>query len=244
MSTFIVYSSSTGAILRSGKCQDGIEAAQAQAGEMAVVDETGATVQTHYVLLGPPVVVVAKDAMSASIDVTYIPADGLTVATISGVPVGATLYVDGIYRATISDGSVEFSSESFGVHTLRLDHYRHLEVEFIIGVGVYVLPAVVEAERAIGAAAPLAAVVEVEAALAAHQERTIRVGAAAEVEIAVAAAWSRTARMDPAVESEFAVGAAAPLPPASETEAALDATLSQLAQLDPADELEEALDAA
>lgn len=149
MAGFLIYLTNTGMIHRTGTCPDGMEAAQAQAGETVLLNPAeGVASDTHYVLLGPPPAITAKAAMPTTINKTFVNATGSDVATVSNVPPGASAYVDWLLvNGNIADGSVEFTADTLGFYVLRLEHLRYLPIEYRIGAGVIEAPQIVETVR-------------------------------------------------------------------------------------------------
>src|SRR6476660_3758079 len=120
MASFLVYRTTTGVIDRTGSVPDGCEVFQAQTGEtMLLLTDPTVTVDTHYVHL-PDIVVTSKPAMGAVIDKLHIAANGVAQAVISSVPVGADLFINGVYNQNIADGTVEFSTSVASAYVLEL----------------------------------------------------------------------------------------------------------------------------
>lgn len=134
MAAFVVYDPGTGEITRYGYCQNGLEGAQAGAGEAAMLNQfvPDATPDLYYVAGGA---VVLKPAMGATINKTLIAADNVDVATISAVPTGATLYLNGVRQGVINDGTVQFGSGVLGFYTLRLEATLRRAQEFTVAAG-------------------------------------------------------------------------------------------------------------
>jgi hypothetical protein len=245
MSGFIVYLLSTGGIDRTGSVPDGDELVQGGAGEGVLLnDDPSVSGSTHWVNLGPPATLVAKTAMGTSIDRTYIAAGLSQVATISGVPQGAEFFVNSVDKGRVDDGVVTFSAAAIGRYALSLTHYRYLEQDYTVDVGIAQLTAATETEYAVNLRSPLTVASETEVALSAGQERTSQLAVASETETAVAAGMVILVNVDLASETESAVDASAPLPAAQETETAFNAVLSTIIQLPEASETETALDVA
>jgi hypothetical protein len=72
-----------------------------------------------------------KEALSFSLDTDTVPADGESVATVSGLPVGirATL---GIWSAQVDDGELELTFDLPGTYTFSLSHPQYLPGEVTI----------------------------------------------------------------------------------------------------------------
>jgi len=245
MAGFLVYSLSTGGLIRTGTVPDGEELAQASTGEGAMLNnDPTVSGATNWVSLGPPPVLMTKSAMATSINRTYISPALSQTATISGVPQGAEFFVNGVDKGRVDDGSVNFSAASIGTYALLLTHYRYLDQTYSVDVGLARFAAAIETEYAINVAVPLPAAIETETALVAGQLRTTQMTAASEIETALVANMTITVNLAAAEETEQAVSALAPLPPAVETETAIAAVISRDSQLPPATETETALDAA
>jgi hypothetical protein len=137
MGSYLIYSPTTGVIDRTGGTPDGDEMLQALAGE-AVMLTPGQALRGdgYYVDLGPPPVLVTKPPMGASINKTTIAANGIEQAIITSIPVGATLYIDGVVWGSIDDGQVEFSHTDLEVVVLELQHPRYLPQQFRVAVGI------------------------------------------------------------------------------------------------------------
>lgn len=132
MKLFTVYDGTTGQIFRTGYCLDGDLASQAQAGESVI--EGGSDPATQYVdVSGDPDVITNKSAMGTSIDVTEIDADGTTEATISSIPSGTYVYVNGAENGPVTDGSFILTSDvakSFSI-VLKND-FSYLEQSYTV----------------------------------------------------------------------------------------------------------------
>lgn len=82
----------------------------------------------YYVADG---VLVAKQAMSLTVSPDSIPADGETVATVSGIPVGSQAVVSG-QTVTVDDGSMELTFDLPGTYIVSLSHPHYLTDEVIL----------------------------------------------------------------------------------------------------------------
>lgn len=63
---------------------------------------------------------VARQAHTIAVDKTTITADGVDAATVSGLPVPCTVYVDGAAVA-VADGTFIFKASAAGAYTLTVD---------------------------------------------------------------------------------------------------------------------------
>lgn len=126
MGEFVVYDTSTGRIKTYGGCTNGQETAQAVAGESVALGSGGDL--THYVSGGA---ITPKTSGTATIDKTTMTADGVDVATISGIIAPAIAWV-GNDAYDISDTSLELTFDTPGTYTVRLDQIPHMLQEFVI----------------------------------------------------------------------------------------------------------------
>lgn len=74
---------------------------------------------------------VAKAAMSLTVSPDSVPADGATVATVSGVPAGSQAIVSG-QTVTVDDGALEVSFDLAGTYIVSLSHPHYLPETVII----------------------------------------------------------------------------------------------------------------
>jgi hypothetical protein len=121
MTLFATYDPSTRKILRVGQCQESDLAVQAGAGD-EVIERTDASHDdgNAYVdLSGLDPVVTARPEMGANIS-------GLTI---SDVPVGAVLTIEGV-DYTVNDGEAELSFSAAGTYTVTLAHWPHYDQSF------------------------------------------------------------------------------------------------------------------
>ena len=125
-------------------------------------------------------VLTAKQPMTTSIDKTYIAANASQSATITDVPQGASLYVNGVYQTRVNDGTVTFSATAIGIYSLLLTHYRYLDQSYSVNVGLIILPAATETEYAVNVRTPLPVAIETEIALVVKLEQIVQLPVAAE----------------------------------------------------------------
>lgn len=130
ISLFTVYDSVTGAIKRTGTAPDSMIAIQAQTGEAVVTGQYDAAAQ--YLPGGVPT---ARPAMTSTIDVTTVPADGVTPITISGAPAPCNIDVAGpaSYTSSDPDGTIQLTFNLAGTYTVTLSAFPYLNQEFTIG---------------------------------------------------------------------------------------------------------------
>lgn len=129
MKKFIVYRTATGEILRTGSAPDDMIAIQAIAGE-TVIEGTANDI-TQYIAAG---VVTNKPPMGCTIDKTTMIANGVEVATISGVPNPTTARVSGpaSSTATVTDGTLQLTFDLPGTYKVALTSLNKLPQEFTI----------------------------------------------------------------------------------------------------------------
>jgi hypothetical protein len=147
MAGFLVYKETTGIILRIGTCPSGMEAAQAQPGELMLLNPTAeVSVETHIVIFGLPPTIELKPNMTVSSNKTFIKANGVDSATISNIPVGSYLYIDGIYSQQVDDGLVVFKSQEIGPTALQFINEYYQEFDLTINVGCVVSTLILNTE--------------------------------------------------------------------------------------------------
>lgn len=121
MILFAVYDLTTGEILRSGQCADGD--LELQAGDGQAVIERASQYQhdgNSYVdLSGPEPMIAERQEMPATLN-------GLTI---TGVPLGATLRIEGVDYA-VGDGAAELSFTLPGAYTVKLSCWPYLDKIF------------------------------------------------------------------------------------------------------------------
>lgn len=131
---FIVYALTTGEILRTGGCPvDTIGFQGSEPGEWAI--EGVADDLTQYIDINPEdPVVIDKPAMNTSLDTATIPADGTTLATITGIPAGATVTIIGLsfWQGVVNDGSVSITADAVGAYNVAIDLFPYLKQEYSI----------------------------------------------------------------------------------------------------------------
>lgn len=129
MKNFIVHDSN-GVILRTGSCPDSMLLEQAQAGQTAI--EGIANDVTQYISVGA---VTNKPALGSTIDKTTILANGIEIATISGLPnpTQATITGGGASSTmTVIDGVLALTFNVTGVYKVRLTAINKLPQEYSI----------------------------------------------------------------------------------------------------------------
>ena len=116
-----------GKILRTGSAPPQYVAMQARAGETAVVCDAGVSDARHYVC---ECEFVEQQPLIATWDTQVI--NGTEEeATLSGLPIPCTVYVDGT-PVEVLDGSFEFSAEVPGDYRIRVDETMFLTKDWII----------------------------------------------------------------------------------------------------------------
>lgn len=124
----IIYETTTGRILRNIVCTPDQVRYQVGAGESAM--EGTADGATHYAPLGA---VTARSAMSASVDVFAIAADGVEEATISGLPAGAVVSINHVVVGEVDPaGEVVFTTDTPGEYVVRCSLFPWLDYEVTI----------------------------------------------------------------------------------------------------------------
>lgn len=129
MKNFVVYKTTTGEILRTGRAPDDMLTIQAGAGETVI--EGTANDATQYVAAG---VVTNKPPMGCTINKTTMLANGVDSATISGVPNPTTARVSGpaSSTATVIDGTLQLTFDLPGTYKVALTSINKLPQEFAI----------------------------------------------------------------------------------------------------------------
>jgi hypothetical protein len=69
--------------------------------------------------------------MSLTLDKQTIAADAEDMATISGIPAGATV-TSSENSAVVDSGSLEFVTDQVGTHTLKFEFFPYLDAEVTI----------------------------------------------------------------------------------------------------------------
>lgn len=115
---FLVYDNATGHILRTGCCPDDHLGMQASAGETAIEGEADDAM--HYIRDG---LVTDKMAIAATLSGT----------TISGLPIPATVTVEGV-RYDVTDGVAELSFNLPGTYQVKVEALHYLPKTFEITV--------------------------------------------------------------------------------------------------------------
>jgi len=129
MKNFIVYNAA-GTILRTGNCQDETLAYQAYSGE--TVMEGTANDATQYIVAG---VVTDKPVLGSAIDKTDMLANGVEVATISGLPNPTQALILGggsNQNVTVIDGTLELTFDLAGIYKVILTAINKLPQEYLI----------------------------------------------------------------------------------------------------------------
>lgn len=125
---YYVYNSGTGVILRAGTCSPTQVAVQALTGEIAV--EGFADDSLHYNTGG-----VRTDRPTFDFDVfSSVPVNVDLV--IVAVPVGVTVYADGVELGVTDGTDTEWSSTQPGTYTLRFSKFPYIDKEFQVEVTV------------------------------------------------------------------------------------------------------------
>jgi hypothetical protein len=81
-----------------------------------------ATPAAHYIAGSPPTVT-TRPATVCTLDKTTIADDGLDTATLSGIPIGATVAVtdqNGTTTYTVNDGTLEITADDPGTITITV----------------------------------------------------------------------------------------------------------------------------
>ena len=115
------YDIESGRILGWFGCSPGIRDLQLAEGEGAI--DGNHDPATLRVVAGE---VVARPAGVAASDKASIAADGLEVATVTGIPAGARVYVIGPvpYKIASADGqALEFTTDTPGLYTVRVEAF-------------------------------------------------------------------------------------------------------------------------
>lgn len=132
MSEFTIYDSTTGEIRRvyDGSSPD----AQLSAGEAYLAGRWPDS--EHRVDIGQtPPAAVSKTSPPTTIDVVAIPADGVTAATVSGIPAGTLARAVGPgvnTKAVVGDGTFVLTFDVAGEYRLKLTHPLYLTQEYVI----------------------------------------------------------------------------------------------------------------
>lgn len=124
MPYFTVYKNSTGEIVRVGFAGVDDIPKQAGAGETVLLAE--ADDRTECVVGGT---IVPRPPMPVVIDKTTVAED--EIATITGIPVGSTVYVD-LVPYEVNDGEMEVSFTTAGTYWVRIACFPWIEWEVYI----------------------------------------------------------------------------------------------------------------
>lgn len=118
---YAIYVTATGAISKVGSSTGVMNAAaQVGAGEgyvMAAIDQGPIHDGSHYVVDG---VITTRPEAGISLDKTAIDADGVDEATVSGIPAGSLVEVDGEV-VEVTDGTLELSSDANTVFFISIE---------------------------------------------------------------------------------------------------------------------------
>lgn len=128
-SAFTLYDQSTGSIVATVRCEASFIDQQLRPGQGYVA---GAFKHAdHYVVAGDAV---PRPENPATLDVPTIAADGVDVATVSGIPTGTLATIDGptIAAIPVDDGSLELTADVPGTYTVRLESFPEKVKEFTV----------------------------------------------------------------------------------------------------------------
>lgn len=134
MSEYTAYNTSTGKILATGMCADGLEGLQYTGANSAVLIGTSGNYLTQYVSAGA---LTARPIISASIDKENIQADGFDVVTIIGIPTGWTYEISNGVTGTTVGGNIEFAALEQGTFIVRFTNWPYQDIEFTINAFAY-----------------------------------------------------------------------------------------------------------
>jgi hypothetical protein len=160
---FVVYDVSTGLIQRVGYCSPGAEQEQAMLPGEAVLlsrNPLDTPQYTHKVDVGQdPRVIVPLSPMPLAVDQTAIVVGGVDTATISGVPSGAVLSVNGVLFGPVDDGVVTFTETELGYYVLQFELPGWLLTE--VGIDVLTTKTIAVGTAAVGVVAEDSLLMEV-----------------------------------------------------------------------------------
>jgi len=125
MKTFTIYDPETGVIKRSGYCPDRDVGLQAQDGEEMI--EGSSDFRTQYVVSGE---VVSRPPMPFYIDRDGVAIGG--VATVTMLPVGTVVKVDGQDEVVVDDGVLEFTFDTAGEYQVEMKKFPYLDKTLVI----------------------------------------------------------------------------------------------------------------
>ena len=121
-STFVIYDSITGEILRNGNCSSDVISAQAQAGEAIISDVNTSSLFSFVDVTGTPTLT-AKSTSPVTIDITTVVADGVTPITVSNIPNPSKVRVkSGSYHETtdVTDGTLAITFDTAGTYRIHI----------------------------------------------------------------------------------------------------------------------------
>ena len=128
MISFYVYETATGRILRTGNSSEGVVSDQEGAGETAVEGAADMVSQFHNTVTDE---LDTRPAMGVTIDKTTISADSTDTCTVSGVPVGAVSYINGVQNI-INDGTLVITADVAGEYDVRIVFSYYLDEVFTL----------------------------------------------------------------------------------------------------------------
>jgi len=130
---FLVFNTVTGAIVRSGNCQEEhLNTRAKQALGEAIMHEppVGVNSGTHYV---EDYECIEKTVFAHDFNSLQVPNDGLTEIILDNLPIPCDIYID-YEKIKITDGNFEFSSNDVGFYSVRLEHPRYFDKSWEIEV--------------------------------------------------------------------------------------------------------------
>ena len=125
MNVITIYNQ-TGEIQRTTVCPEALNDAQLLSGESYIVGDYNDT--SHYV---NGVTVTEKPQMSLSVSSTSVKADATDLVTITNIPVGAKVVVDGNV-IQVDDGIVELTFDHVGEYSLTFSLFPYKPEEVIV----------------------------------------------------------------------------------------------------------------
>ena len=125
---FVIYNRTNGKIERAGSCPDGMEHLQVFLPTDEIIAGE-ADINNHYIVGG---VLTTRPANPATIDKTEIIANGRDVAVISNLPNPSEVLIIPIGRYTVTDGSIEFSTDTAGDYKITISSFPYLDKEFTV----------------------------------------------------------------------------------------------------------------
>lgn len=128
MSSYTVYSATTGEVVLTGVTSDGTEGLLYGAGQDIYI---GAELdrQTQYLPGGVPT---QRPTVSAAIDNNSIQADGFDYTTITGIPAGWAYEVSNGETGTTAGGDIYVTALEAGSYTLKFTNWPYQDVEYVI----------------------------------------------------------------------------------------------------------------